>query len=45
MRKGKSRNQIARMDIMRANAKNAARRARQRAAYDHRQYDKPLGEA
>lgn len=34
MRKGKSRTQAARHDIMRLNAKNAARKA-----YDHRRYD------
>lgn len=44
MRKGKSRTRIARRDIMRSTAKNAARRARQRTAYDHRQYDKPQSE-
>ena len=41
MRKGKSRTRKARIDIMRANAANARRRARK---YDQRQYDKPQGE-
>ncbi|OPX73965.1 MAG: hypothetical protein A4E48_02358 [Methanosaeta sp. PtaU1.Bin060] len=37
--KGKNRTRIARRDIMRSLAKNAVRKARQRAAYDRRQYD------
>lgn len=37
--KGKTRFRTARHDIMRSNKKNATRKARQRAAYDHRQYD------
>jgi len=40
-RKGKSRTRTARRDIMRSNAANARRKARQ---YDRRQYDKPYGE-
>jgi len=39
MKKGKSKTRIARRDIMRSNAKIAARKARQRPAYDRRQYD------
>lgn len=36
MKKGKSRTRLARRDIIRSNAKIAARRGRQ---YDHHQYD------
>ena len=40
-RKGKSRTRTARRDIMRSNASNARRKARQqaRARYDRQQYD------
>lgn len=41
MSRGKSRTRKARIDIMRANAANARRRARK---YDQRQYDKPVRE-
>ena len=40
MRKGKSRTRMGRRDILRSNAANARRRARQQArTYDKRQYD------
>ena len=41
MRKGKSRTRAGRRDILRTNAANARRRARQRARsrYDRTQYD------
>ena len=38
MRKGKSRTRTARRDIMRSNAANARRKARE-AGYDKRRYD------
>ncbi len=40
-RKGKSRTRMARRDILRTNAANARRKARQqaRSRYDRRQYD------
>lgn len=41
MKKGKSRTRNARIDIMRANAANARRRARK---YDKQAYDRPCGE-
>lgn len=41
-RKGKSRIRIARRDIMRSNAANARRKARQH--YDRQAYDKPASE-
>lgn len=44
MKKGKSRTRIARRDILRSNAKNDARKARQQAkSYDRFDYDKPAG--
>jgi hypothetical protein len=39
MKKGKTGTRIARRDNGRSNAKIAARKARQRAAYDHKGYD------
>jgi len=42
MTRGKSRNRKARIDIMRSNARNARRKARQqtiRLAYNKRKYD------
>ncbi len=40
MKKGKSRTRKARNDIMRSNANNARRKARQQAkAYDQKRYD------
>lgn len=41
MSRGKSRTRKARIDILRANAANARRRARK---YDRQAYDKPCGE-
>lgn len=44
MKKGKSRPRAGRRDILRTNAANARRRARQQArTYDKQQYDKPEG--
>ena len=47
MKKGKSRNRQARVDIMRRDAANARRKARRQPAgkgYDKQSYDKPLSE-
>jgi len=48
MKKGKSRTRKARTDIMRANASNARRKAREQATrakgYDRTKYDKPASE-
>jgi len=41
MSRGQARTRKARIDIMRSNAR---RRARKQAAYDKRQYDKPVSE-
>ncbi|MEI6103142.1 MAG: hypothetical protein WCP70_04285 [Methanothrix sp.] len=44
MSRGKSRNRKARNDIMRSNASNARRKAREQArakGYDRTKYDKP----
>jgi len=38
-RKGKSRTRMARRDIMRTNAANARRKARQQSRYDRTRYD------
>jgi hypothetical protein len=47
MSRGKSRNRKARIDIMRANAANTRRKAREQArakGYDKQSYDKPANE-
>ncbi len=47
MKKGKSRNRQARVDILRRDVANARRKARRQPAgkgYDPKRYDKPLSE-
>jgi hypothetical protein len=46
MSKGKSHNRVGRGDLMRSNARSAARRARQQArkGYEQQAYDKPASE-